>query len=101
MNDLEAEKFAVKALLAASEYRIETLEAKLREIESQAVCVGMDGPEGDAKMVINCGDIASKSLGTKTEVNECPTCNGEEGTYMGRHCNDCGRDTRIPLSKEG
>lgn len=34
------------------------------------------------------------------EMNDdsCPTCEDPSNPYIGRHCIDCGRDTRIPVA---
>jgi hypothetical protein len=45
---------------------LERENARLREalnrVASQAVCAGMDGPDGDSVMLINCFDIAEEAL---------------------------------------
>ena len=63
-----ANDFSFPALLAALE-RAENNRAKLAiaiealsAVDSQAVCGGMDGPDGDYKMIEHCEEIATTAL---------------------------------------
>ncbi len=39
-----------------------TMKRALTQITSQAVCCGMDGAEGNEKMLVNCFEIADAAL---------------------------------------
>lgn len=60
--DLKREAAVWKAL----EDENKRMRAALDAIEGQAVCAGMDGPEGNERMLINCAAIAHEALNPTT-----------------------------------
>ena len=62
--------------LEIMEAHAERLEAALVRIAGQAVCAGMDGPDGDSRMLENCYDIAESALANQNLVQPAKCNNG-------------------------
>ena len=60
----EVERY--QARISALTARVRELEAGLDQIEGQAVCAGMDGPDGDVEMLKRIADIARQLLSKET-----------------------------------